>query len=44
MTSWIEHTIEWQSWGWNAVTVSFLATVAFTVFQSWGLWQQHATI
>ena len=36
--------IEWQSWGWNAITVSFVATAAFTVFQSWGLWKQDETV
>ena len=41
---WMQDTVEWQNWGWNALTVSFIATVAFTVFQGWGVWKQNETI
>lgn len=40
----LERTVEWQHWGWNALTVSFVATIVFTAFQAWGLWQQDRTI
>ncbi len=41
---WVQGTVEWQNWGWNALTISFIATVAFTLFQGWGLWKQDQTI
>jgi uncharacterized protein with PQ loop repeat len=42
--SWLRTTVEWHSWGYNALTISFIATVAFTLFQAWGLWKQIGTM
>lgn len=36
--------IEYQNWGWNAITVSFIGTVIFGIIEGWGIWQQRKTI
>lgn len=40
----IRETIEYQNWGWNMATVSFFATVFFTLWQGRSLFQQNSTI
>jgi len=37
-------TVEYQNWGANAATFSFLVTVFFTCLQGWSLFAQNATI
>lgn len=37
-------TIEYRSWGLNASTVSFLATVFFTTFLGWAFWRQDKIV
>lgn len=36
--------IEFGKWGWNAITIGFIGTIVFTVFQGWGLIEQLRTI
>ncbi len=35
---------EWQGFGFNSLTISFIGTIFFTLLQAWGLWSQHKTI
>lgn len=41
---WLHSTSEWRHWGWNALTISFLATVAINVLHGWSVCQQAITI
>jgi uncharacterized protein with PQ loop repeat len=36
--------IEYQNWGWNIITLSFIGTVIFSIIEGWGIWQQRNTI
>jgi len=38
------NTVEYQNFGFNALTISSLATVIFTLFQGWGFWKQNQSI
>jgi len=40
----IKHTIEYQNWGLNMVTFSFLGTAFFSLLQGWSLLKQNGTI
>lgn len=40
----ITNSKEWQGFGLNSLTISFLGTIFFTLLQAWGLWKQHTTI
>lgn len=40
----LKGTIEYQNWGWNAMTVSFVGTVFFTLLQMWSSFGQGRTI
>jgi len=40
----LKQTIEYQNWGSNAATFSFLATIFFTILQGWALFEQNKTI
>src|SRR3989344_8841053 len=40
----LRETLEIQNWGYNLLTLSFIATVFFTVLQAWGLWKQNRKI
>ncbi len=40
----LKQTVEYQNWGTNAATFSFLATVFFTILQGWALFEQNKTI
>ncbi|MDE1874626.1 MAG: hypothetical protein KGI79_01680 [Patescibacteria group bacterium] len=44
MKAFIINSVEFRHWGWNAMTVAFIATVAFTFVQAWSLWIQAGTI
>ncbi len=44
MENLIRETIEYQNWGWNMATVSFFATLFFTLWQGLSLLQQNSTI
>lgn len=44
MEEFIKNTIEYQNWGWNAVTVSFIGTIIFTILQMWSSFEQGRTI
>ena len=37
MSSIFRNSIEWQGWGYNALTISFIGTVIFIVLEGWGL-------
>lgn len=38
-------TVEYQAWGWNAITVSSIIAIALTGLQyKWGVWKQYQTI
>ena len=39
-----KNTVEWQGWGYNALTISFIATAVFTVLEGWGFWMQNRSI
>jgi uncharacterized protein with PQ loop repeat len=39
-----KNTVEWQGWGYNALTISFIATAVFTVLEGWGFWMQNLSI
>jgi uncharacterized protein with PQ loop repeat len=39
-----KNTVEWQGWGYNALTISFIATAVFTVIEGWGFWMQNISI
>jgi len=39
-----KNTVEWQGWGYNALTFSFIATAVFTVLEGWGFWMQSLSI
>jgi len=36
--------IEFEQWGWNAVSMSFIGTIIFGLIFGWGLYQQILTI
>lgn len=38
------NTVEWQNWGWNATTASFIGTVALSVLCGWGVWRQNEAV
>lgn len=40
----IRQSIEYQNWGWNALIISSVATIIFTVIEGWGLWKQRNSI
>jgi uncharacterized protein with PQ loop repeat len=40
----LKNTVEWQGWGYNALTISFIATAVFTVLEGWGFWMQNISI
>ncbi len=40
----LKQTIEWRSWGWNPVTLTFLLTILFTLIDGWGYKKQGETI
>lgn len=40
----LENTIEWQKWGWNIATITFLFTIPFTMLDGWGYKKQGETI
>lgn len=40
----LQHTVEYQNWGANIGTFSFLATIFFTLLQGWSLFAQNTTI
>ena len=40
----LKNTVEWQGWGYNALTISFIATAVFTVLEGWGFWIQNRSI
>ncbi len=40
----MEYWVEYQQWGWNALTLSFLATVLLSIFDGYGLWDQRRKI
>ena len=40
----LARTIEFQNWGMNVLTFSFLATLFFNAFQFWGFYKQNQTI
>ncbi len=42
--SFFNNTVEWQGWGYNALTISFIATAVFTVLEGWGFWMQNLSI
>lgn len=44
MEEFIKHTIEYQNWGLNAITFSFLGTAFFSLLQGWSLFKQNSTI
>ncbi len=37
-------TVECQNWGWNTITISFLAAILITIIQGWGIWKQNKKI
>jgi len=39
-----KNTVEWQGWGYNALTISFIATAVFTVLEGWGFLMQNRSI
>jgi len=39
-----KNTVEWQGWGYNALTISFIATAVFTILEGWGFWMQNLSI
>ena len=39
-----KNSVEWQGWGYNALTISFIATAVFTVLEGWGFWMQNLSI
>lgn len=41
---WLENTLEYQHWGVNALTASFLISLVLTFVSAWGLVQQNRTI
>lgn len=40
----LKDTVEWQGWGYNALTISFIATAVFTVLEGWGFLMQNRSI
>lgn len=40
----LEYWVEYQRWGWNALTLSFLATIFLSFFDGYGLWDQRRQI
>lgn len=44
MEEWIRHSVEYQNWGWNSVTIGSLGTIIFTFVELWGLHKQNQTI
>lgn len=44
LQEWIRHSVEWNNWGMNVLTVSFMGTVFFTFLEIWGLVKQDRTI
>lgn len=44
MLDFILNSLEWKNFGWNSLTISFIATLILGTFQAWGLWKQHRTI
>jgi len=40
----IQNSVEWNGWGWNSLTISFFATLMFTIIQALGLSKQFYTI
>lgn len=40
----LKNTVEWQGWGCNALTISFIGTVFFTILEGWGFWMQNRSI
>lgn len=40
----LRQTVEWQMWGWNLATLSFLFTLVFTLIDGWGYKKQGETI
>lgn len=44
MAGWLESTLEWQNWGWNALIIGSLGTIIFTFIEGWGLWKQNESI
>lgn len=37
----LQSTMEYRAWGFNALTISFIATLGFSIFQGWGVWNQN---
>lgn len=44
MPEWMLNWVEFKQWGWNALTISFIATVVVTLVETWGIYQQAKTI
>lgn len=44
MPEWMLNWVEFQNWGWNTLTISFIATVVVTLVETWGIYQQAKTI
>ncbi|TAL49437.1 hypothetical protein EPN83_00825 [Patescibacteria group bacterium] len=41
---WLRESVEWRNWDLNVVTISFIATVFFTILSGWSLVKQKNTI
>jgi uncharacterized protein with PQ loop repeat len=39
-----KNTVEWQGWGYNALTISFIGTAFFTILEGWGFCMQNRSI
>jgi len=39
-----KNTVEWQGWGYNALTISFIGTAIFTILEGWGFCMQNRSI
>ncbi len=44
MIEFIKNSVEYQQFGWNALTIGFVMTVIFTFFQGYGLFAQNRVI
>jgi uncharacterized protein with PQ loop repeat len=41
---WLKEAVEYVNWGWNALTISAMATFFFSVLQGWGMLKQSQMI